>query len=219
MNLKNIHPTESGIEAIGRRISTMSALLIVDIDDTLIGDNEATERLVSYLQTHHNHIGFGVATGRDIQSTLNILSEYNVPFVDILISSVGSEIYYSGKESIDKGWITYIKKDWKPDRIRQIMNRESYIRKQTSPESQRDFKISFVLKDGESGEEVIPRIHNILMENRLRYNLIFSHNNLIDILPYRAGKGKAIRYLANKWGIPVSKIITAGNSGNDAEML
>ncbi|MDA3938756.1 MAG: HAD-IIB family hydrolase, partial [Spirochaetia bacterium] len=219
MNLKNIHPTESGIEAIGRRISTMSALLIVDIDDTLIGDNEATERLVSYLQTHHNHIGFGVATGRDIQSTLNILSEYNVPFVDILISSVGSEIYYSGKESIDKGWITYIKKDWKPDRIRQIMNRESYIRKQTSPESQRDFKISFVLKDGESGEEVIPRIHNILMENRLRYNLIFSHNNLIDILPYRAGKGKAIRYLANKWGIPVSKIITAGNSGNDADML
>jgi sucrose-phosphate synthase len=39
------------------------------------------------------------------------------------------------------------------------------------------------------------------------------------VLPLRASKGKAIRYLADKWEIPVERILVAGDSGNDEEML
>jgi sucrose-phosphate synthase len=41
----------------------------------------------------------------------------------------------------------------------------------------------------------------------------------LDVLPMRASKGSAIRYLADKWGIPVDSILVAGDSGNDEEML
>jgi len=51
------------------------------------------------------------------------------------------------------------------------------------------------------------------------YTLIVSHGSLVDVLPCRASKGKAIRYLSFKWGIAPSRIVTAGNSGNDADML
>ena len=45
------------------------------------------------------------------------------------------------------------------------------------------------------------------------------HGTYIDILPHRASKGKAIRYLAGKWNIDLERIATAGDSGNDHDML
>ncbi|MHB8899451.1 MAG: HAD family hydrolase, partial [Thermoguttaceae bacterium] len=51
------------------------------------------------------------------------------------------------------------------------------------------------------------------------YNLVFSHGTFIDVLAPRASKGRAIRYLSNKWNIPLERIATAGDSGNDRDML
>ena len=42
---------------------------------------------------------------------------------------------------------------------------------------------------------------------------------MLDILPYRASKGKAIRYLSYKWEIPLGNFLVCGDSGNDEEML
>ena len=49
--------------------------------------------------------------------------------------------------------------------------------------------------------------------------MIYSHNRYLDILPYRASKGKAIRYLSYKWEIPLRNFLVCGDSGNDEEML
>ena len=49
--------------------------------------------------------------------------------------------------------------------------------------------------------------------------MIHSHNEYLDILPIRASKGLAVRYLAIKWGLPLDRILVAGDSGNDEEML
>jgi sucrose-phosphate synthase len=62
-------------------------------------------------------------------------------------------------------------------------------------------------------------IHDKLLRHKCRYNMIYSHDQFLDILPYRASKGKAIRYLSYKWGIPLKNILVSGDSGNDEEML
>jgi sucrose-phosphate synthase len=49
--------------------------------------------------------------------------------------------------------------------------------------------------------------------------LIYSHDKYVDILPYRASKGKALRYLSYKWEIPLNNFLVCGDSGNDEEML
>jgi len=41
----------------------------------------------------------------------------------------------------------------------------------------------------------------------------------LDLLPVRASKGLAIRYLSIKWGLPPERILVAGDSGNDEDML
>jgi sucrose-phosphate synthase len=50
-------------------------------------------------------------------------------------------------------------------------------------------------------------------------NLIYSHNEFLDVLPMRASKGHAIRYLATRWNLPLGRFLVAGDSGNDVEMV
>ena len=82
---------------------------------------------------------------------------------------------------------------------------------------QRPYKISyFIDPDKAPGvREIIGR----LRQHHLRANVVFSHGMYLDLLPVRASKGSAIRYLADKWGISIDNILVAGDSGNDEEML
>jgi sucrose-phosphate synthase len=50
-------------------------------------------------------------------------------------------------------------------------------------------------------------------------SILLTDNYLLDILPHRASKGNAIKYLSYKWNIASDKFITAGNGGNDIDML
>jgi sucrose-phosphate synthase len=53
----------------------------------------------------------------------------------------------------------------------------------------------------------------------LHAKLIYSHGKYLDLLPVRASKGLAVRYLSMKWGLPPERILVAGDSGNDEDML
>ena len=59
----------------------------------------------------------------------------------------------------------------------------------------------------------------MLRAQRLSAKLIYSHESFLDVLPVRASKGQAVRYLAYKWGLPLGNFLVAGDSGNDEEML
>jgi hydroxymethylpyrimidine pyrophosphatase-like HAD family hydrolase len=49
--------------------------------------------------------------------------------------------------------------------------------------------------------------------------VIVSHDRFVDILPIRASKGKAIRYLITRHRWPFERVAVSGDSGNDADML
>ena len=53
----------------------------------------------------------------------------------------------------------------------------------------------------------------------LQTNAIYSHGKYLDLLPIRASKGKALRYIGAKWGLSLEQFLVAGDSGNDEEML
>ena len=41
----------------------------------------------------------------------------------------------------------------------------------------------------------------------------------LDILPKRASKGRAVRYIGNKWSIPINQAVACGDAGNDIDMF
>lgn len=202
--------------AIGRRLAKLNRFFITDIDNTLIGeDNSKLGELVQFLKENRNEIGFGIATGRTIDSALEILKEYDLPVPDIMITSVGSEIYYGEDRHVDKGWKAHLSHHWNREKIRNLLNDVDYLEYQEA-DTQRTHKVSYNM---DPEKDRLTAIHNLLQENRCRYTLIYSHEQFLDILPQRASKGKAIRYISYKWNIPLANIMVAGDSGNDAEML
>jgi sucrose-phosphate synthase len=202
--------------AIGRRMAGLNRFLITDIDNTLIGsDNSRLDELAAFLTDHRDRLGFGIATGRTIDSALEILNEHKLPEPDIMITSVGAEIYYGANRHPDRGWAAHLSNHWNRERIRNILDELDFLDYQEE-DTQRPFKISYNM---DSGKDRLSAVHQLLQKHRIRYTLVYSHEQFLDILPHRASKGKAIRYLAYKWEVPLSNIIVSGDSGNDAEML
>jgi sucrose-phosphate synthase len=203
-------------DPIGRRLTTLNHFIITDIDNTLIGkDNSGLAELMEIVKKHRANLGFGVATGRTVDSAAAFLKEHGVEETDVIISSVGAGIYYGKQHMPGIGWRTHISSKWNRDKIKGLLDGLPFLEYQEEA-TQRPFKISYNMKPD---KDHLARIHDLLLKNRCRYNLIYSHQKYLDILPYRASKGKAIRYLSYKWEIPLANFLVCGDSGNDEEML
>ncbi|MCG6909814.1 MAG: HAD-IIB family hydrolase [Deltaproteobacteria bacterium] len=203
-------------DPIGRRLAKLDYFLITDIDNTLIGDdNPHLEELLQLLKRHREHVGFGVATGRTVDSACDYLKRFGVQTPDVIISSVGAEIYYGKHRQFGKGWETHISAKWDREKIVSLLKDFPFLTYQEE-DTQRQFKISYNMVPG---KDRLAKVHDRLIANKCRYNLIYSHDAYLDILPYRASKGKALRYVSYKWEIPLSHFLVCGDSGNDEEML
>ncbi len=191
-------------------------ILALDIDNVLIGDAKGLKQLLGWIDSHQKETIFAVATGRSLQDAQKVLQEHNVPLPEVIISSVGSEIHYGPKTLPDLGWATHIQYSWRRDETAQALKEVSGLTLQPMA-NQREFKISYNLSSARAPS--IEEISKMLNLRGLRVNLIYSHAKFLDVLPLRASKGRAIRYLSYKWGIPLENILVAGDSGNDEEML
>ena len=202
---------------VGRKLLDMKKLIVSDIDHTLLGDDTALINFNNLLNGINSDIGFAVATGRTVDSAFEVLKENNVMLPIVIISSVGSEIYYNYKGELifSKGWQAHIKYQFNRQKIYDMMKQLNFLQYQEE-ENQREFKISYYTSDNPGNLEMVKKV---LMKNKMKANVIFSHGQFLDILPYRASKGKAIRYISYRWNIPNENILVAGDSGNDEEML
>ncbi len=193
-----------------------SRILALDIDNVLLGDNDGLRKLLAWIYEHRKGTIFAVATGRSLGEALAVLRENNVPTPEVLISSVGSEIHYGPKILPDLGWATHIRYSWRREDTLIALKEVPGLEPQPTS-NQGEFKISYNVTD--SAMPPLDQVSNLLASRGLRANLIYSHGAFLDVLPIRASKGRAIRYLSYKWSVPLEKILVAGDSGNDEEML
>jgi sucrose-phosphate synthase len=209
------HLRGQGMEIpFSRKLVVTDRVIISDIDDTLMGDDTALNEFLDYLERKRKILTFGVATGRSLESAMSVLETWGIP-VDIFITSVGTEIHYGPKMTIDQGWKNHIHFRWNAERVREVLSDFKGIELQPQ-ENQREFKVSYyVTQPGIRRRDVV----RYLRQQHFSVNVFLSQGLNLDIVPLRASKGLAIRYLAFRWGLPLEQFIVAGDSGNDEEML
>jgi sucrose-phosphate synthase len=65
----------------------------------------------------------------------------------------------------------------------------------------------------------LDEIGSLLHQADLNVQLNLSFGQFLDIVPARASKGLALRYVADQWGIPLEHCLAAGGSGADEDMM
>ncbi|BAQ65062.1 HAD family hydrolase [Geminocystis sp. NIES-3709] len=190
--------------------------IVSSIDQNLLGDRESLQELMNIIQEKRKNISFCIATGRRLDSALKVLREQDIPQPDVLITSMGTEIYYSQDLIRDTAWTNHINYLWNRQGIVTLLSELPGLTLQ--PKAQQSiYKISYFYDPSIALR--IEDIKSILHQNEQTVNVIFSFGQFLDIIPIRASKGYAVRWFSTQWDIPLNRILTAGGSGGDEDMM
>jgi sucrose-phosphate synthase len=190
--------------------------LFTDLDQNLLGNPAHLPRLMEVLRKNRKSTTFGIATGRRLDSALKALSQHRIPEPDVLITSSGTAIYYNPDLTEDSWWTQHIDRRWSPRKVKQALADVPGLELQAKAQ-QSQFKISYFYNC-----EVAPsveEINSLLYREDLATNVTLSFGQYLDILPIRASKGQALRYVADLWGMSLDQILVAGGSGADEDMM
>lgn len=193
-----------------------SHLLVCDIDDTLTG-NQRTIRELNRFIAGRDDVVFGIATGRNLPDAVETLKSWSVAEPQFLITSVGTAIHDNfGRLRENERWKQHIQFRWQPDRVREVLTGLPQLHAQ-EPEAQTACKISYYCENAD--QSTISAIKSVLRKSLLHARVVVSKSYCVDILPVRASKGHALRFLATQWKFDLARIYVAGDSGNDLDML
>lgn len=200
------------------RLRNAKHMLITDIDGTMIASEKpfpGLDRFKEFLAKNRDDFCFAVASGRSYPLIQDVMKKVDMD-VDIVVSSVGARIYYDLEgEGLDNDWMDYLSFKWNPDRIREKLESVHWLVLQEE-NAQDIYKISYYYDPVDFDEEILK---DTLGKDFFQITMVNSHQKFLDILPVHASKGNAIRYLSQKWSIPLANVIACGDSGNDMDMF
>jgi len=195
----------------------MERMLATDLDGTFIGDDATMEELWGDLEEAGVSVVF--STGRHLPSIEGFYARVATPRrADACVTMVGTEIWHRRGDGyvLDDDWSEVITDRWDKAAVDAIV--AAIPGTELQPEEwQSPFKSSYYLE-----EDAVTRLEELqrrLDERDLAAKVVYSAARFLDLLPARSGKGEAIRYLAGEVGIAPDDVITAGDTGNDLDMM
>ncbi len=190
--------------------------LFTSLDHNLLGDPQALAVFIEALQANRRCVLFGIVTGRRLDSAIQVLKKQRIPLPDVLITSLGTEIHYAPNLVPDTAWERHIDHLWHPRIIRSILSELPGLKRQAKSEQNR-FKVSYYI-DPQTAPDM-QRINSLLHQEGQTVNAVLSFGQYLDIVPVRASKGLALRWVADKLDIPLERVLAAGGSGSDEDMM
>ena len=187
-------------------------LLVSDIDNTLTGCRAGARK---FSQWHaRKTMPFVVATGRSFDAARAVLAAWDLPEPDAYIVDVGTRIVIQqdGRWQACDDYAAKLDAGWDRTAVAGLMATLG-IEAQASVTSG-PHKLSFL-----GTAETTHAIRAALVGAGLAARVIHSHGNLIDVLAPGAGKAAALEWYSATLGLTPGDCLTAGDSGNDLDML
>ena len=209
-------------------------LLCSDLDRTLIpngihDESPPARQLFARLAVHPK-LRLAYVSGRDKNLVKKAIADFNLPEPDFVIGDVGTTLYHvdGNQWHINQGWQHEIGRDWHgrghEDITKLLADMEGKDLKLQAPEKQNRYKVSYYTDPSIEPHALRQQISNLLDDHNIATHIIWSRDDaedtgLLDILPRRANKLRAIQFLMNEKKVEESDAVFAGDSGNDLDVL
>jgi sucrose-6-phosphatase len=198
---------------------THLSLFITDLDHTLVGDDSSLARLNQILDRYRQTWGTKIvyATGRSRVSYQHLATIQSLLAPDALIAAVGTEIYVGTATIPDPEWVDKLSINWHREEIVAIASRFADLEPQPQSE-QHPFKVSYYLSP-RVATAVLPQLQELLVQQGLDVEIIYSGSKDLDIVPRGGDKGTAVQFLRDRWQIDPIETVVCGDSGNDISLF
>jgi len=171
-------------------------------------------------------------TGRNRQLLQEAIETYDLPIPNYAVGDVGATIFqvnigqHNNLWEPWEAWARQIAPDWNGwghERIATLFADIAELELQEA-EKQNRFKLSYYTPETINQQELKNRMQVRLRAEQIRASLIWSvdaekHHGLLDVLPERATKFHAIRFIMQHDDYSERNTVFAGDSGNDMPAL
>lgn len=205
-------------------------ILATDLDRTLLpngrwpADDEAIPLFNALTRSHG--IVLVYVTGRNLELTEQAIGAYGIRYPDVLCADVGTTILRraDGQWHVDDEWVAYVLRldpAWDASGIGARLSSVRGLRVQ-EPCHQGQLKQSYYVDLAQS-DAIVEQVRQRLggeFDETLVYSVDFAASRgLLDCLPRSATKRTSLEYLADAAGVPYSRVVFCGDSGNDIAPL
>ena len=207
-------------------------LICSDLDRTIIPngyqEESAPTRAILRQLVEDANISLAYVSGRDKKLILDAIEEYHLPLPDYAIGDVGTTLYQviNHKWQLSDDWSVEIGRDWKSlarGKLSGFFEDMAELHLQ-EPDKQTRYKVSFYTDLVADPQKLIKHIRGVLAQKGVSASIIWSvdeisSTGLLDIIPPRANKLHAIKFLMQQKHFPEDRTVFAGDSGNDLDVL
>lgn len=197
-----------------------SYLLVCDIDGTLLlpeQENPGLAEFARFVEEHRGNLTLALNSGRSLGDIAAVAEAGPIPRPDWVMCDVGTSLL-SGftPDTEDSEWCAVMAQDWGREEIRAaIEGCPGLVEQEAWHQHTAKLSYYFTAPVAETMPELLKRTE--------RWNgmckRIVTVDYFLDLMPTWGGKGAPIAHLAQKLGIPDERVIVAGDSGNDRDML
>lgn len=216
--------------SMGNQAGTL--LLCTDLDRSLLPNGAqpespgARETLKALLAESGMLLAY--VSGRRLALHEEAIAEYDLPVPNFAITDVGTGLFsrVGTAWERDAEWENHIASSW---RGHSAVELASWLEDLTAlvlqePAAQAPFKLSYDVPRIELGPALVETVKSRLAMRAVDATVVWSVDEtvpmgLLDVLPTRAGKLNAVRWLAARCQVQQDRLVYAGDSGNDLEVL
>lgn len=190
-------------------------LLVCDLDGTLLGHDDSLQEFERWSRSADDTV-IAYATGRNLASVVECLTETALPVPQFLITNIGTEIWEMPTSTPIRQWPLVEGRNWNAPQIMKYMNSIPNVELQPL-EFQTSWKVSYFAQDITPSQ--LNRIHDDLSKLKLEFEMIYSGERFLDFLPPNSHKGAAVQALVTHLCLSPDRVLVAGDSGNDISMF